>query len=298
MQRAKTIQFWDQHHGKVKNQEWIVEPSSNTLHKILLPILTSDCEEINGDDRDREDSHIQEDFALLEIGCGTSHFAKEIYSLAQKRGKFIVTDVSEVCIQANKIRDETLIQNSNNRFDYQVFDAISDVNNDDFNGQTFDFILDKGCLDTFLFRSETRIQNKLAEKLFNRIHSLLKVSGRYIVITPRSKPKVLRDFKGFERIHRHVINEGLADLDGNKAIVHDSNTSKEQNVYMFTCTRNDNYVAGEGGAFLDEYDKGANEDFEKICQKCGIEFDQFFPGLKMARRVRQWKGHRIHCRKR
>lgn len=63
-------EFWDQHHDKERDQECIVESSHNTLLKILLPLLTSDCEDIN-DDRDREVGHRQDDFAIL-VGFGTS----------------------------------------------------------------------------------------------------------------------------------------------------------------------------------------------------------------------------------
>lgn len=292
MQKKETVKFWDQHHEQVGNQEWIVEPTSNSLHRFLIPVLSPTFKVCS--DGDESEHVIPEDIALLEIGCGTSQFAKEIYTLIGKRGTFIATDVSEICIQSNQVRDEELILQSNGQFSYQIFDAVSDSNEIPFNGQTFDIILDKGCLDTFLFRSETRIQDKLTETLLNRIHSMLKPNGKYIVITPRPKSKILRDFEGFQTVQRYVINDNLADLDGNKN--NNLNPSKDQQVYMFICSRKNNYVAGDGLAFVDEYDKTANDDFESVCKICGIEFDQFYPGLKVMKRLRRWKGHRIHCK--
>ncbi len=287
MQKKQTIEFWDRHHEKVLNQEWIVHPSSTSLHEYIIPLLCDDVVVNNN-------NNLKEDLTLLEIGCGTSRLAMEIYELIEKKGKFFVTDVSEVCIQANKVRDKELIEKSNGKFNYEVFDVVSNSDDIPFGGEKFNCILDKGCLDTFLFRSETRIQTKLVEKLLNKIHSLLRVKGKYIVITPRPKPKVIRNFRGFHKIQRYILNDNIADLDGNMS--RDKNKGKAQKVFMFVCLKNDNYSVESEKAFVDHYDESANHDFVGVCEHCGIDFDEFCTGLKLTKRVRQWKGHRIHCK--
>ena len=246
---------------------------------------------------------------LLEIGCGTSQLGKEIYTLLNRKGRFVITDVSPICIERSKIRDERLIHESNGNFNYQVLDAAS-CTDTSLDGHCFHLVLDKGCLDTFLFRSERKVQNILVENLLNRVHTWM--IQWYVVISPRSKIKALRDFQGFEKVERFILNDDLADLEGEedadlgsgKEMTRDSVTTnnttvseEQKQMYLFICTKNNDYVPGVGAAFVDCYEKTANEDIESICRSCALQFDKFCLGLPMKKRIRQWKGHRLHCKK-
>lgn len=141
MQRTKTVIFWNEHHQRKSNQEWIVNPSSNSLLQIVLPLLLPFLNNTCNDDDQNEKNG--KEMILLEIGCGTSQLGKEIYTLIDKRGKFIITDISPICIQTNKIRDEQLILESNGNFDYKVLDAAS-CDDMSLDAEQFHLILDKG----------------------------------------------------------------------------------------------------------------------------------------------------------
>jgi len=150
-----------------------------------------------------------------------------------------------------------------------------------------------GCLDTFLFRSERRMHYILAENLLNRIHSWM--IKYYLVISPRSKIKVLRDFQGFEKIERYTLDDNLANLETNNSKKEVNCSSKQKQVYLYICSKNNDYIPGIGPAFVDCYEKKANDELETTCQFCGMHFDDFCKGLSSTKRIRQWKGHRDHC---
>lgn len=317
MQRTKTVDFWNEHHQRKTNQEWIVRPSSNTLIQKLIPLLVPIVQETRNEEieeksngEDNIDKNKSQPSLLLEIGCGTSQLGKEIYSLLNRQGRFVITDVSPICIERSKVRDKKLIQESNGNFNYQVLDAAS-CTDTSLDGHLFHLLLDKGCLDTFLFRSERKVQNILVENLLNRVHAWM--IQYYLVISPRSKIKTLRDFQGFKNVERFILDDDLADLEGVKeaesglegkmtmdelSTINTTPVSEEQKqVYLFICTKNNDYVPGVGAAFVDCYEKNANEDLELTCRSCTLLFDNFCLGLPMKKRVRQWKGHRLHCKK-
>jgi len=342
MQRSQTVDFWNQHHERQRNQEWIVHPSSNSLVQKIVPLLLDlieqrakgratakgrakrgdeegdDGDSHGGPDGDPHEDHEQQQPTLnvLEIGCGTSQFSKEIFTAIGKKAHFVVTDVSQVCIDSNRKRDAAFLQESRGRFHYQVLDAVSckddDENDDDdaslpINGGHFDVVLDKGCLDTFLFRSARNVHDSLTTSLMNRIVSWLgdndgNSNGKYyIVCSPRPKIKVLRDFQGWNKIERFVVDDELADLEGidDESQDNTSTSSSTRQVYLFICSKNDNYTPGEGPAFVDVYQKEADNHPETTCRICGLTLEEFANGLLLNNKklLRQWKGHRLHCKK-
>ena len=138
------------------------------------------------------------------------------------------------------------------------------------------------------------MHNDLAEGLLNRVHTWM--VKYYLVISPRPKIKVLRDFQGFEKIERIILDDDLADLEGDRCVENDSSCpQKKHAVYLFICFKNEDYIPGIGPAFVDCYEKEANNNIETICKSCGLEFDKFCMGLPNPKRIRQWKGHRQHC---
>lgn len=130
MQGKKTVEFWNQYHQQKTNQEWIVNPSSTTLLNIILSLS-------------QEDQGNNQSLSMLEIGCGTSELGKEIYNLTNQRGRFVITDISPICIETNMRRDEELIIQSKGNFTYKILDAASN-NDTTLNGHQFSLVLDKG----------------------------------------------------------------------------------------------------------------------------------------------------------
>jgi len=271
MQGSKTLDFWNRLHDQnaaEESIEWIVHPSS------LLETLMS---------------NIPSTPRVLEIGCGTSSLSKCLYEHVMP-AEFCVTDVSPVCIQHNESRDAEFLQKHSSQFTYQVWNILEDIDQQPhtIEGKPFDVILDKGCLDTFLFRSETKLHYSLISTF---LRFLLKwTKEKYLVITPRPKlPPLLRDYPGFSNLTRHTLTEGLADLEGD-------HTRRKQAVYLHVCIVDRTYKPTS--SLLDQ--KLSNEDETIVCDHCGISSNDFLgglnPGLPEVKKLRQWRGHQIHCR--
>mmetsp|Transcript_15640 Transcript_15640/g.19073 ORF Transcript_15640/g.19073 Transcript_15640/m.19073 type:complete len:275 (+) Transcript_15640:58-882(+) len=274
MQNSKTIEFWNQHHDVETNQEWIINPSDDSLLQIIISLL----DRISAD----------QPCSALEIGCGTSELSKQIYEAMGGNCNFIVTDVSPNCIEVNRERDKEFIGKSNGSFDYKVLDAASSTDQS-LKDTHFDVIIDKGCLDTFLFRSERRVQNSLLEIFLNRAHTWM--THYYLIVTPRPKIKILRDFQGFSNIERRVLSNNLADLEGEK------NKEKRKKVFLFICSKNRDYRPGKDLAFVDFYQKDATNEIPSVCERCALSFEEFCEGLSpRGKENRRWLGHRRHCR--
>lgn len=217
--------------------EWILEPSTN-----LFDFIIDNCIQTQQHDNDNV-------YRILEIGCGNSNFAIEMFNYMKKLQKgqqqemnqeelslpevneeqgsvvnestiqqnrrkipktiqFWATDVSYVCIEQNQLRDSDVvnvgsmnqqqstsetfhIDESNHSisfFQYNVLDVTQDHSH--LNNQ-FDLILDKGCFDTFLFRSKNRGGKgagaeyaDLIEIVLDNIQSWLKCGDHRISIDP------------------------------------------------------------------------------------------------------------------
>ena len=213
---------------------------------------------------------------FLEIGCGTSQLARYLYEW-QKNGaaSFVVTDVSPVCIQVNQTRDAAILSD---RFEYRVLNALEP--SDASLHREFDVVLDKGCLDTFLYRSSKGSQ--LVPKLLGNVCDWLSDNGRYLVLTPRPKISVLRDYPGFSSVQRVILNDSnatLGDLDGG---------TTKQVVYLHICTKRhpDSPTICEN----------SDDMLPQECGACGMSLQEFQGIDSHAKVVRRWKGHLVHCR--
>jgi len=259
MQRERTIEFWNNFHQLDDHKEWILLPTDQLLDRLLSYVENS--------------SHHP---MILEVGCGTSQLSRCLYERDNYTASFVVTDVSPVCIEINRKRDAAMLSD---RFNYQVLNAlepeVSSLN------QKFNFVLDKGCLDTFLFRSSKG--SHLVTKLLNNVLQWLLDDGQYLVLTPRPKIAILRDFPGFETVQRVVLDDSnatLGDLDGA--------TAGKQVVYLHICTKRNSYITHDT----------ANDDEQQIpqqCDKCGMTFDEFRRNETHVKIERRWTGHRVHC---
>ena len=338
MQRERTIQFWDefyssshqdQHeHTSSANtesvphrKEWILQPTDALFEKICsyLPETVA---------RQKEDPQNVEQVTntetqsikveILEIGCGVSQLSKELYkyltekhpSSSMMQCHVIATDVSSVCIEQMILRDNDKIRSSKNRFSYQVLNVLDDVDSltTSMGNNRYSMVLDKGCLDTFLFRSQQNLQWKLMTRLLDNIHSWLRNDGVYVILSPRSKIKFVRDHVGFSSVKHiplHSNSEGsnrgevvLGELDG----MREATSAEGTTVHMYVCAKNSNYAPGAclTFPFRQMHDASLLND-DNACPTCGLAFSAF-RGKKngdikqQERWRRRWNGHVIHCK--
>jgi hypothetical protein len=289
MQRYTTLQFWDEYHNENDSQEWISKPGEELLAMIFHHYWNQDQDHLlsnqrnnmqinnknNSNDNDMlmptsDIKNNNEIIKLLEIGCGTSTLVRDMkvhientYPRIIKKVIACGTDVSQVCIDVNRQRD-----NYTPDLSYEVLNCLEDDDNDNDNDNgeqqpsssssssfhhrgNWDLIIDKGCLDTFMFRSRQRGTNRIypesVRKLLDNIHGWLSSSssskstssdgggerieedeeekeelrnirvGCYIFISPRSKVKAVRDYAGFSSVRRYPLPGNYrAELEGKK----------------------------------------------------------------------------------
>jgi hypothetical protein len=262
---------------------------------------------------------------VLEIGCGVSQLSLSLLQrlLQQQQHNhhhartyydFVATDVSSVCIEHNRIRDNAFIsflhRTAAARLSYEVLDVL-DTNflqpHSKHIGR-YDMILDKGTLDTFLFRSKRtnkgcELHPPLLTPLLNNIHRWLRSGcddAKYVIISPRSKIKSLRDFCGFKSVCRTRVDTTMLNSDdvvlvkGNGENAHISKSE----VYLYTCLKDDNYDPDKNVPYRSMID---NTDDDSNCIKCGINFKQYRGTVDMKVQgevvwTRRWRNHIVHCK--
>ena len=168
-QKRSAVDFWNEYHegsgATGEPKEWIAR---NTPH--LLDLLISGIAE-REEGGCRHHWHRARTIRIMEIGCGTSTLSRCLLShLRQRREQqptslssssyqVVATDVSHVCIQNNRDRDfdfTTSLAGTDDNLRYEVLDALSTADIDaKFQSEEsrYHVVLDKGCLDTFLFRN-------------------------------------------------------------------------------------------------------------------------------------------------
>ena len=318
--------------GSIK--EWIVQPSDELFELILRNLFSSsgDGGETTTNNNGAYDctncangtNDIVTCYKILEIGCGTSLLSDSLckyweHHVADETKKLhvVATDVSPVCIEQQlalqKQQHVLRIEKEQNQnfnddvpptttLEYQVLN-ITEAR-PDLESQ-FDMILDKGCLDTCLFRSKNT--ETWIDVVLQNIHSWLKVpNGLYTIITPRSKIKHVRDYIGFH-VTRTILNEsqfGSGDLEprsGSTTNLHQSDGTfdavKESHQYMYTCRRRQ---------IIDIPNKTDASDVaieQSLCITCGVTYGSFctMKGSKVCASDtkywnRRWQGHLQHCR--
>lgn len=311
MQRQKTLRFWDDFYessSPSEAKEWIVRPSEGLLRSIadcLPQRRRSSCsgENTKGGEPRR--------ITVLEIGCGNSRFAlrfwQHLRSTNVENVDVVATDVSDSCVERNNQRDRDVVSRAlsgegggSSSFRYDVLDALarrpSSTGVDAAPDGEHEIVLDKGCLDTFLYRTgkqKSAQYSPVVTVLLNNVHRWLRAGGKYVVISPRSKIIEIRDFNGFSSVKRvalHSENAHIGDLDGATA------ESKEF-VYMYVCFKKDDYSENDR-AFRNHIEVPRDDD---LCSTCGTTFLEFRKGEDMAGRGhkywgRRWQGHVTHCK--
>lgn len=318
IQREKTIQFWDNYHGENDSDEWISKPGEELLEMIY--------EHLDMGGEDDEECQLQKrSFSVLEIGCGTSTLVRDLKKYIEKRYSMVNvvacgTDVSKVCIDINTKRDCTqstpinaddfceVESSSRESLWYEVLNVLDGKPS----RQNWDLIIDKGCLDTFLFRSRQRgTQNKLYPEsiriLLDNIHNWqgrplqeesanlddIDVSrarpGVYVCITPRPKLKAVRDYAGFSSVRRYKLPKSYgATLESKNNDCHEDsqkdgsrNSDKDAGNspgFMFVCTRNEDYQVGISTPFTSMNSVLGNSNplnDEITCPRCEMTYLDF-----------------------
>jgi Methyltransferase domain len=345
MQKDKTLQFWDDFYRSEQKKverdnvtesikEWIVQPSDELFRLILRDLFSSNRGSGDGDG-DEPPNHnaygtnsadnIVTIYKILEIGCGTSLLSDSLCKYwdhhvadGAKKLHVIATDVSPVCIEQQiKLQEQRQLLQQEKRqnicldnefppktkLEYQVLNITE--SRPELVSQ-FDMILDKGCLDTCLFRSKNT--EDWIDTVLHNIYSWLKVpNGLYTIITPRSKIKHVRDYIGFH-VTRTILNEsqfGTGDLEPRSSSTtnqHQSNATvedvKEARQYMYTCRRRQ----------ISDTPNNINVTVDTLtqpllCTTCGVNYDSFcsVKGSKVCSSdtkywSRRWLGHLQHCR--
>lgn len=335
-QSDRTIQYWEEFYSDVGSSkqslksseevntddgdddelEWIVSNSSTLLDRILS--LFPKCDATSSDERTNTIMHV------LEIGCGVSQLSRSLLERIRQITNvddapsytFVATDVSTVCLEHNRARDETFISSLENAasLSYDFLDAIEEAPQST-HLHRYNVILDKGTLDTFLFRSKrtqkaTSNYPPLLIPLLNNVHRWLRhgCKAKYIIISPRSKIKSVRDFEGFATVRRLKVDTnalgGVVLVENNGAKSGDRNgtdarsVTKKTEVYIYECTRNDSYDTGKDTPFRSD-GFTANDDAE--CPKCGMSFKEFRGNVDVFDQgvvgwARRWKNHNVHCK--
>jgi hypothetical protein len=391
------------HHDLCK--EWILQPSPALLEELAKYITSLVSNRQNHCLLDKEDS-TREDVTrlivvrILEIGSGTSCLARELcrylnnnnnsnnntakpwntfcYRTTTVEFHVLATDVSHVCIEQNRQRDAPFILSSTSSrsssssspslLQYQVLNVVQgggDSPAAELAGK-FDVILDKGCLDTFLFRSRTRGSgpkrdySPLVRTVLDNVHTWLATGnsnehdgnsndtstpptatsgggggggggGVYLILSPRSKLKCVRDYRGFASVERHLLDltkldrgdlENSSNRTGNDC---NKNTSKER-VFLYQCHKNPRYSPttiaasprGEDNrdinarfadASYSAFSRNNNNNTGRIlattdsngttCPKCQMSLVDFFKNKTRGNKIawtRKFQGHIQHCK--
>ena len=305
-QKDQTILYWDKFYTDINERldstdknapadnndvEWIVSDKPVVLDEIssLFPQQLS--------------------MSMLEIGCGVSKLSRSLLERIIERQhssqqyEFVSTDVSLVCLEHNRARDASYIASlpDSSSLSYVELNALKQLPLSQL--QKYDVVLDKGTCDTFLFRSKrtqkaSATHPPLLKSLLNNVHRLLRsgCKAKYIIISPRSKLKSIRDFNGFASVSRTKMN---TDLLGNAVLVKGNAEHKPVNVYIYECIRNDSYHPDSDEPFGNGGLEAINA--EAICVKCGVSFKTFLGNVEIQDQgavqwTRRFRNHIIHCK--
>jgi len=299
MQNKKTLKFWDNFYeteetSSSSGTEWIVQPSETLLVTISEQIISAvprNCKTIH----------------ILEIGTGNSLYSLRLWQhLMEKSASLkihiLATDVSEVCIRQNLKREEDRINDlsdtiSLGTFRYEVLDALQNPSPEE-HAKRYDFVLDKGCLDTFLFRGRNKKVNEdnlLVRTLLDNIHEWLKSDGKYILLSPRKRLSGVQDFCGFSGVERKHLNLAQCSncYDAGSLV---GEKTCGANLYIFS--KNCKYSRELKQAF--RIPTNIPLDDER-CQTCDVSFKEFRRGSNLVGKngtnwSRKWRGHLQHCK--
>jgi len=146
--------------------EWISDPNR------LLPLLLEAVQ-------DRLPS------TVLEIGCGDSSLAAQLYDALEGRAAVTAIDISEVALARS--REAFCGPRPGLRFLHADATNLEGL----FANATLDLVVDKGMADTLQFRAKTKQSRALRRALFAEVFRVLTPGGVYVMTTPKFSPRYL-----------------------------------------------------------------------------------------------------------
>ena len=304
MQKERTLQYWDDYHREHDSKEWILQPTPEVLKMIHSHFPRT-----------------EKPLRILEIGCGTSTMARDLwlYAAMQQEGEqdgvggtyMCATDVSPACIKVNKERDDGIcsgFQGSTSKLslEYRVLNILDGNKAND--EPPWDVIVDKGCLDTFMFRSRQRGENHeycdLLQRVLDNLWRWMDDAGVYLLISPRPRLKAVRDYAGFASVEKHAFETessagalvGREKRDGKQCP-----GKRNPDGYIYVCRKNASYFIGQTPAFNTKINHREVPLDDAECINCGVNFFDFRRGEAVEGRgvvfwTRQWTGHCQHCK--
>ena len=320
-QKVKTKDYWDSFYSSLPSAgdinaavnetldetssdlEWIV-PHTAVLDTILSLFARS---------------HASLSINALEIGCGVSQLSRSLLQRlllnrhdadpcdVRRACCFVATDVSSVCIEHNRTRDDAFISSlrtADGSLSYDLLDVLDDKSSSS-HTRSYDIVLDKGTLDTFLFRSKRTKKGSsshppLLTPLLNSVHRWLRTGceSKYVIISPRPKIKSVRDFRGFASVRR--IKVDTSTLDDVVLVKSNSGNAKTSisEVYLYECVKDDSYDPDKDMPYRSVV--CCAED-ESICVKCEMCFKHYRGTVDVRDQgevvwARRWKNHVVHCK--
>ena len=141
---------------------------------------------------------------VLVAGCGTSDVSN---LLSEKGAQVSSVDISSVAIDIMKARHPNL--------DFCVGDCtrLSEY----FEEASFDLVVDKGTLDTLLFRTPRKddIRKALVQAYVGGVKHVTKFTALFFVVSPRKVIKWDSKLRDEWRYHRHLLKSSV---DGSRLV--------------------------------------------------------------------------------
>ena len=299
MQKESTIQFWDEYHEQNVEKEWLVHGTSDLLESIYRNCGSSEVGRLR----------------ILEIGCGTSAMARELWKYIEhaeskvpnsRRVLVRSTDVSRVCVDSCFARDRNMsnvygpgdLAVEGCGLEYATLD-VQVPPTFEASGQ-WEAVIDKACMDTFLFRSKSRGEKKnyptVVLMALETIWRLIADNGVYILISPRRKLKPVRDFAGFSSVQRLEIRPEV------KCTILSPKGYRQKDpaevYFMYICRKNVEYIVEDPNPFRLPLCDVPSDD--SLCEDCGMSFASFCQkqgqeGRRDMMILRKWTNHCAFC---
>ncbi|KAK5983618.1 hypothetical protein GCK32_004167 [Trichostrongylus colubriformis] len=109
---------------------------------------------------------------ILQIGCGNSQLAAQMYDNGFRNVHSIDTDSAVIEEQRHRNRERS-----------ELTFSKDDATSMSFGDEEFSVIVDKGTLDALLPPEATEQQLDCVHRMFHEVQRILKVAGRYLIIT-------------------------------------------------------------------------------------------------------------------
>ena len=300
---VKAAAFWDGFYAESTSDEWILDVDEALVGAVVEALPKRDGVTSSSSPPPSPPSPSGQ--RVLEIGCGSSTLGLEVYKALLSTSKVgcpltvECTDVSSLVVSQCTHRDSSHFP----RLSYSVLDALSSLGPPS-HPSTLSCVLDKGCLDTFLFRYPTSATigsppKPLVHALLDNIHSALSPDGVYVLVSPRKRIQQLRDYRGFLTVERRVpdasFSRGKLDRAGEVANAAPPSPSRKPlgSAYIYVCTKDPSYSPTSVPSLAFRFDAAADPlAGAEECGKCKMVRGE---GAARGYNDRKWVGHLRHC---